>query len=80
MSRITVSARRLVLSGIVAISMAVALAGPAAAHAPCTEANMPGHSEFGRLHIATHGPHGHGVGGHNPGTHRGFSACTPSGR
>ncbi|MBW3592520.1 MAG: hypothetical protein KY396_02385, partial [Actinobacteria bacterium] len=50
-------------------------ASPAAAHRPGDEEGRPGHSDYGRLHIASHGPHGHGVGGHNPGTHRGYSFC-----
>ena len=69
--------RRLLLVLVATIVAGLGTAGTASAHAPCTEAGMPGNSKYGRLHIATHGPHGHGVEGHNPGTHRGFSLCNP---
>ncbi len=82
MSRVKISLRRLVLSGAVAAALSVAVAGPAAAHAPCAETfDRPGASDFGRDHIAGHGPHGRGIeGAHNPGTHQGYSLCNPSGR
>lgn len=52
---------------------------PATAHAPCDDTGMAGHSDYGRSHIASHGPHGVGIeGAHNPGTHQGFSLCDPS--
>lgn len=53
-------------------------ASPAAAHGPCVDEGMAGSSDYGRLHIASHGPHGLGVGGHNPGTHAGYSLCNPN--
>ena len=69
---------RLLVGLLASLLGAFALAGPTSAHVPCVETGMPGHSDFGRLHIGSHGPHGHGVGGHNPGTHRGFSLCNPN--
>ena len=70
--------KRLLLVLVVSVVAGLGTAGTASAHPPCVEQGMPGHSDFGRLHIATHGPHGHGVEGHNPGTHRGFSFCNPN--
>ncbi len=65
---------------VASVVAALALASTSAAHPPCADTGMPGHSDYGRSHIASHGPHGHGVGGHNPGTHRGYSVCNPSGK
>jgi hypothetical protein len=57
--------------------VALALAGPAAAHGPCEETfDRPGASDYGRDHLASHAPHGLGIeDAHNPGTHRGYSLC-----
>ena len=67
---------------LVPLLLALGLAAPALAHqaGPCTPSDDPGHSEFARHHIvpfAQEGALGHD--GHVPGTHRGFSACSPSG-
>ena len=70
----------LLIAFVATLLLAFALSGPAAAHPPCAQSDAPGHSEYGREHIAAHGPHGHGVGGHNPGTHQGYSLCNPSGK
>ncbi len=70
--------RKLLLVLVASIVAGLGTTGTASAHPPCVDEGGPGNSDFGRLHIATHGPHGHGVGGHNPGTHRGYSLCNPN--
>jgi hypothetical protein len=68
--------RRRFLLLTAAFVLALPFGGPAAAHAPCEEANdRPGASDYGRDHIAGHTPHGHGQDAHNPGTHMGYSLC-----
>jgi hypothetical protein len=58
-----------------------AVSSSAAAHMPCAETfDRPGASDFGRDHIASHPPHGPADEFHNPGTHRGYSFCNPSGK
>jgi hypothetical protein len=65
----------LVAAALTALALSLGT-GPAAAHAPCADTGMPGHSDYGRSHIASHTPHGVGIpGAHNPGTHRGYSLC-----
>jgi hypothetical protein len=62
---------------------ALTVGAPAFAHqaGPCAgEDTDPGHSEFAKHHIVPFAQEGElGEGGHKPGTHRGFSACNPSG-
>ncbi len=74
--------RRIVLLLTVALVMAammVASAMPAFAHnaGPCFEGGDPGHSEFARHHVV---PAVGQESDHNPGQHRGYSVCNPSGR
>ena len=59
------------------LSLGIA-AGPVAAHGPCDDVDgdaAPSGQEYGLFHIASHSPHGVGVGAHNPGIHQGFSLC-----
>ena len=65
----------LALTALLAIGVGAA---PVAAHGPCDDVNADGSAsgwEYGQFHISSHPPHGIGVGGHNPGTHQGFSLC-----
>lgn len=64
--------RRFLVILVLTAALMASLAVPAAAHAPC--AGGTGMS-YGRDHIASHAPHGHGVDAHNPGTHMGYSLC-----
>ena len=71
------------LALFVALVLALALAAPASAHqaGPCAPTEEPGHSEFAQHHIVPFAHEGAlGAGGHKPGTHRGYSACNPSGK
>jgi hypothetical protein len=74
-------AKLLLLIAFAAVAVAVLIyAAPVGAHAPCAETfDRPGASDYGRDHIASHTPHGPADQFHNPGTHRGYSACDPSG-
>ena len=69
---------------VAGVLLALMLAVPAGAHetGPCGGTPTdPGHSEFARHHIVPKAQAGTlGAGGHKPGSHRGFSACNPSGR
>ena len=71
----------LAVTVLVAVALLV-VSAPATAHMPCAETfDRPGASDYGRDHIASHPPHGRGIeGAHNPGTHRGYSLCNPSGK
>lgn len=67
-----------------AASAALALAGASAAQAPpCNDTNgdgSPSGQEYAQFHITALAQEGMlGNGGHKPGSHRGFSACDPSG-
>ncbi len=44
---------------------------------PCTPTNEPGHSEYAHHHVV---PTVGQESDHNPGEHRGYSVCNPSGR
>jgi hypothetical protein len=55
------------------------VAAPAFGHdaGPCNDSGEPGHSDFAKHHVV---PAVGQESDHNPGEHRGFSACDPSGR
>lgn len=54
---------------------ALALAAPASAVCPATEAGEPGRSEFAKGHIVVLAHAGVLGQGHKPGTHQGASDC-----
>lgn len=67
---------RRLLTLLAVIALVLQMAGAAVAHGPCDETfDRPGASDYGRDHIASHTPHGPAGDHHNPGTHRGYSAC-----
>jgi hypothetical protein len=73
--------RKLLLVFLVLL-IALVLVVPAFAHnaGPCNDSGEPGNSDYAQHHIrplATTG--GLGAGGHIPGVHQGYSACSPSG-
>ena len=64
------------VSSVVALAFAV----PATAHqaGPCNSSDDPGHSEFAKHHIVPFAHDGTLGQGHKPGTHQGYSTCTPN--
>lgn len=75
--------RKKVLAVAAGVLLALGVAGPVSAHqaGPCNTSEEPGHSEFAQHHIVPFAHEGAlGAGGHKPGTHRGYSACNPSGK
>lgn len=76
--------RRIVYVLSASVVSVLMVTAPAFAHqaGPCTPSEEDsGHSsEFAKHHIVPFAQAGAlGEGGHKPGTHRGFSACNPSG-
>ena len=75
--------RKLVVLAVM-VFVAVALlvvSAPATAHAPCAETfDRPGASDYGRDHIASHPAPRPRRRRPQPGRHRGYSACNPSGK
>ncbi len=82
--------RVVLLAFFMALIIVLALGSVALAHnaGPCADAGEPGNSDFAQHHIVPLAHEGD-LGpvdrddddiAHNPGKHRGFSACNPSGR
>jgi hypothetical protein len=73
--------KKVILAGILVLVLQAVPAGVSAHQAgPCNESGEPGNSDFAQHHIVPAAQAGAlGEGGHIPGSHRGFSACDPSG-
>jgi hypothetical protein len=63
-----------VVSGVVAVGMIAPAAAQEHDHAFCTDAGLPGHSEYGQ-HVATMAREGHFGADHHPGHHQGYAVC-----
>lgn len=75
--------RKLFVVFVLAVMLVFVVASPVFAHqaGPCGDAGEPGNSDYAQHHIVPLAQDGQlGDGGHKPGSHRGFSACDPSGR
>jgi hypothetical protein len=75
--------RRWFITVVAGGMIAVGLGAPVAAknhgheHAFCSDAGLPGYSEFGR-HVSAMARDGHLGAEHNPGMHNGYSVCIVS--
>ncbi len=72
--------KKIIAAIVFAVMSALMFSAPASAHLemnPCVQTAEPGHSEFAKHHIV---PLVGQESAHNPGVHRGYSACNPSGR
>lgn len=77
--------RRVALMLLFVVVFTLGLMVPALAHTagPCDDSDgdgLPSGQEYAEHHIVANAQAGTlGAGGHIPGTHKGFSACDPSG-